>query len=237
MSAEKMNVYVSRATVQLELEMVVLQVAQAVGHFLFAARNGLRPEGPATAFYSDRTWHGSKIRINHKFRPDGTGAQLRSGEVQVVLLLEAMVRKFVPLGHAHAIRPAIGTDHISGRDLALFTAIFRVGGDDQRVVVCVHHRALPFVKPLGGNPDLAVTRPAAFYAPAKHLHAVGEFLLLGHMHRGSIARAAEVGQAGAGYQAAGYLLRVIDGREQLPLCASLINLVVVDEVICEMVAG
>src|SRR6266481_4610466 len=102
MSAEKMNVYVSRATVQLELEMVMLQVAEAVGHFLFAARDGLRPEVTATAFNGHRTRHSSKIRINHKFGPDGTGAQLRSCEVEVVLLLEAMVRKFVALGHAHA---------------------------------------------------------------------------------------------------------------------------------------
>ncbi len=212
-----MNVHVSRAPMQLELEVVVLQVAQAVGHFFFAARDRLRPELLAAAGNGHRTGHGSKIRIDHQLGSNRTGAQLRSRQVEVVLLFEAMVRELVALGHAHSIGPAIGTNHIHHRDLGLLATVLRVGGDEQRLAVRVHDRAITFVEPLRGNPDFPVTRAAAFQAPAKHLHAVGEFLLLGHVHGRPVARAAQVGQARARYQAAGNLLWVIDGREQLPL--------------------
>ncbi len=49
MRAQKMDVHISRPAMEFKFEMVMLQVAQAVRHFLFAARDRLRPELLAAA--------------------------------------------------------------------------------------------------------------------------------------------------------------------------------------------
>src|ERR1700734_3425559 len=177
MRAQKMDVHVSRAPMQFEFEVMMLQVAQAVGHFLLAAGNRLRPEWIAAAGDAYRARHGSKIGSDDQLGSDRTSAQLRTSQIEIILLLEAMVRELVALGHTNAIGPALRTNDIYNRDLGLFATVVRVGGDEQRFAVRVHDRTITLVKPLRGNPDFSWFGAAGLHAPVEHLHAVGQLLL------------------------------------------------------------
>jgi hypothetical protein len=66
--SEEMNVHVTRTAVSIKLEMMMLEIPQAVAHFRLARPKGSRPEdSPVTLDLSvDR--YRRKLRIHNEFR-------------------------------------------------------------------------------------------------------------------------------------------------------------------------
>ncbi len=105
--SKEVNVHVSRTTVSFKFEMMMLNVAQPMAHFGFAATERLGPLN--TPVPLDRRGYGDgvKFRINHQFWSERTGAELGARQVEVVLFFDLMIREFISGRHAHAIRAAI----------------------------------------------------------------------------------------------------------------------------------
>jgi hypothetical protein len=67
--AEEMNVYVTRPAMSFVLEVMMLQIGEAVGHGGIAARDLFRPDRRAAVLDEDFSRHGAKIRIDNQFGP------------------------------------------------------------------------------------------------------------------------------------------------------------------------
>ena len=76
MRAEKMHVHIARPAMQFELEMMMLEIAQAVGHFFLAGGDLLRPELDASRAECSRSPVPNENRgVNHS---SGPSRQVRS---------------------------------------------------------------------------------------------------------------------------------------------------------------
>ena len=73
--AKKVDVDVSGVAVRFKLEVMMLNILQAVAHFSFASPNLLGPQLAATAMNGDFARHGFKVRIEHKLGSDRAGVQ------------------------------------------------------------------------------------------------------------------------------------------------------------------
>src|SRR6266496_2079400 len=92
--------------------------------------------------------------------------------------------------------------------------------------------AASFMKPFWRSANAAGGGAATANTPAKHFHAVGEFLkffcVAGmRMHCLSVASASQVSESSARNQATRGFLRMINGRQYAPVRGTLINGVVV----------
>ena len=127
--SEEMDMNLAWPAVPFKLEMMVLDVVQAVTHFGFSGAETLAPKHVAVPF--DRRGHRDRLEfcIHHEFWPKGTSAQLRAREVQIILLFELMIGKLIADRKAHAIRPAIRSDQVNACDLSLFATILGVSGN------------------------------------------------------------------------------------------------------------
>src|SRR5262249_10162335 len=88
---KKRDMNISGRALSLELKMMMLEFLHAVALFLFAATNLFIPEGSPASLDCDYAFYGFEFRIKHQLRSNGAVAQLRSRQVQVILLLEAMI--------------------------------------------------------------------------------------------------------------------------------------------------
>src|SRR5258708_3505754 len=125
----------SRPAVPFKLEMMVLNILQAVTHFGFSSAKGLAPKGIPTPF--DRRAHVYRFEfgIDYEFRSKGTSAELRASEVQIILLFKLMIRKLIAHRKANSIRPGIRSDEINARDLGLFAPVLGITGNVERLSV------------------------------------------------------------------------------------------------------
>ena len=130
--AEEVHVHVAGLAVAFELEVMVLEVGEAVAHVLFAGLDGLLPEGLAVALDADLAGDRLKVRADDQLRTEAAGAQLRAREVEVVALLELVIGEFVADRHADAMRRAVVADEIDAGDLGFFAAVFGIGRDVER---------------------------------------------------------------------------------------------------------
>src|SRR5215813_14554078 len=164
--AKKMHVQISRPPMLLKFEVMMLNVRQAVAHFGFAGADIFRPQGPAVTLDRYFAWNRGKFRIQDQLRTQGTVAQLRTGQIQVIPFFETMIGEFVARGHSDSARLSVGIDEIDSRDLGFFAAIFRIGGNLERFSMGAKYGAGAFVKPFRCNADRARSRPAAVKTPA-----------------------------------------------------------------------
>src|SRR6476619_7729626 len=151
MGAEEVHVDVAWPAMGAELEVMVLDVAQAVAHLGLAAGDCARPDGSTVAFDADLALDRLELRRQPELWSDRGRPQLRASEVEVVPALEDMIREFVPRREAHAARRPISIDDIAACDFRLFAAILREAGNHERVAVRAEHRTATLVKPLGRN--------------------------------------------------------------------------------------
>src|SRR6516162_8286353 len=73
---QKVHMHISAPAMCRVLEVMVLDVGEAVTHFRIAAQEGLVPEHGSIALDGNGNRYGVEIRINHQFRPECAGAQL-----------------------------------------------------------------------------------------------------------------------------------------------------------------
>src|SRR5215469_7743249 len=172
--AKKVHVHVSRLPMLLKFEVMMLNVCEAVAHFGFAGADISRPQPPAVTLDCYPAWHRGKFRIEDQLRTNGTVAQLRSGQIQVIPFLETVIGEFVACGHPDSSRLSVGIDEVDSRDLGFLAAVFRIGGNLERLSMSAKNRAAAFVKPFRWRANRARSRPPAVPAPAEHFHAVGE---------------------------------------------------------------
>src|ERR1700733_6834404 len=97
MGAQKMDVHVAGAAVQLEFEMMLLEIAQAVRHLLFAAGDGLRPVLIAIAHDAYLAGNGVESGANYELGTNGAGPQFGSSQVEIISFLEEIVGELVTL--------------------------------------------------------------------------------------------------------------------------------------------
>src|SRR4029453_17661036 len=83
--AEEMDVDVAGPAMRVELEVMVLDVAQAVAHLRLAAGHHTRPDPLAAPLDPDLARDGIEDRRQRQLRPDRRRAALRRGQIQVVL--------------------------------------------------------------------------------------------------------------------------------------------------------
>ena len=180
-----------------ELEVMMLHVGKAVTHILFAAGDLPVPKCHSRSFDTDLSMNISKIRIDDQLRTKAAGSQLRSGKIQVVPLLEFMIRKFVAYHHANAKWCAIVRDQVYAGEFAFFATILCVTGNLERLKWSANCGAIAFVEPLRRYTDLTVGRTTTFDPPLEHTHAVGDVLCLlrriGDMHCLPLLSASDVG--------------------------------------------
>ena len=209
---------VAGTTVRRIFELVVLQVGQGVGHVGLAGGDGSGPDGFSVSFDGDGSAHVPEVCAHDEFRTNGAVAQFGGGQVEVVFLFHDVVGEFVADGQAHAPGTPVRGDDVGAGDFGLFSAVVGKGRYAHRLPVRLQDGAAPFVEPFGLDADLAGGGLAAFQAPLEDAHAVGEgcfFALV--VHRIPVFRAGHVGEAGAGYQAAGRFVRVVERGEQFPV--------------------
>ncbi len=89
-----------------------------------------------------------EVVTHDEFRAGRAGSQFGRREVEIVPLLNGMVRPFVPHREPRTSRLALRVDPIAANDLRLFPAIFGERGNGQRTVRPAHGVAVPFIKPL-----------------------------------------------------------------------------------------
>ena len=177
---------------------------------------------------ADPARHEAEIGIDHQLRAEGAGAELRSREVQVVVLLELVIGKLIAGCHADAAGTPGRIDEVHAGDLRLFSAVFRVSRYEQALGVGAQHGAVAFVKPFGRHAAAVGFGPAALEARAKHPHAVGEVLRLRLlMHAVAVRGAAEMRQPCAAHKAS-RRLGMIDGHEQAPRRRSSVDRIVLE---------
>src|SRR6202022_2716833 len=104
-----------------ELEVMMLQVCEAVAHIAFAGGNLLMPDGSAAALDAGLSVDVVEVVADDQLRSEAAGPQLRPSKVEVVALLELVVGELVAGGHADAIGCAVIGDDIDPGDLCLFT--------------------------------------------------------------------------------------------------------------------
>ena len=170
--AEIMHMRVARAAVRLELEMVVLNIREAVAHLGLAGADGLRPDDFPRALDLTSPGHGGKFRRDDQFRPERAGAHFRSREVQVIFLFEHVVGKFIAQRQAHAPRPPVRPDNVAARDFRLLAAVLGVGRHEQRFAMRAQNRPIALVKPFRRGADCPRRGLALFDSKLKHFHAV-----------------------------------------------------------------
>ena len=123
----------------------------------------LGPERGSVALDRDLAGHGLEDPgRSTSSGPERAGADLRAREIQIVLLLEAMVGKLVARRHADAPRASVGVDHVDADDLRLFAAVLREGRHTsgspcaRRIVPCpcktIRARCPPAPPPAGLPP-------------------------------------------------------------------------------------
>lgn len=207
--------------------MVVFDVGQTVAHGRFAGPDGFGPHASISS--QDRHFAGDQVEvgIHHQFRSGRAGAQLRGSEIEIVLLLELVIREFISHHHSDAPRHAGAVDDIDAGDLGFLAAVRRVSGEFQRLHVSSQDGASAFVKPLRRHAARTGSGPAALHTPLIHAHAVGH-LLADRMHRLPVGGAANVAETRAADHAIGGLAGVIDRRQYPPLRFARIDLRIID---------
>ena len=104
-----------------------------MAHLALAGRNLPLPHHAGVTFDPDMSRDGVEIGIDDQLGTDGASAQFRSGEIQIIGLLELMVGELIADRHADAVRRAIRADDVDAGDLGFFAAIFRVAWHNQRL--------------------------------------------------------------------------------------------------------
>src|SRR5579863_565147 len=231
--AEKMHVQVPGPAVRIEFEVVMLDIPQAVAHFRLARANLLPPQHARIALDHHLARHRLKIRVEHELGPDRTGANLRTRQVQIILLLELMIGKLVSGGHAHAPRHSRRIRKIDAGDFALFAAIFRVRGSFQGFAMRAQDRTRSFIEPFRRCANLPGRWAPSLDSPAKHLHAVGQVLVF-RVHGLPFARTAQMRQARAGDEAPRRFAGMIHRRKQPPWRSAAINRVVIQQLLGDL---
>jgi hypothetical protein len=135
-SSKEMHMDVSPAAVSLIFEMMVLNVLQTMAHFSFTTTECPGPVHTSFPFDGHGYGHGLEFRVDDKFWPQRRRAKFGSRKVEIVFLLELMVRKLVPHSHPDSVRPAIWSDEVDAGDLSFIPAILGIGWDVERFPVC-----------------------------------------------------------------------------------------------------
>src|ERR1700730_7636031 len=159
--AVKMDVQIAGAAMGPELEMVMLDVGEAVAHFCGSGGDLALPDDALTTLDRHAAWHRMKIRVQHNLRAQRRSAKFGTREIQVISLFELVIGEFVSSGHADAAGLACGIDQIDSRYFGFLAAVFGVGRHDERLAVGAQNRAGAFVKPFRRRADATRLRAAS----------------------------------------------------------------------------
>src|SRR5579864_5066526 len=66
--SEEMHMHITRPAMSFELEVMVLEIPQAMAHFRFARAEGSRPENTPVTFDPHMDRHRGKLRIHNQLR-------------------------------------------------------------------------------------------------------------------------------------------------------------------------
>jgi hypothetical protein len=158
----------------------------------------------------------TKLWIDDEFRAQCAGSEFRSCQVQIVLLLESMIRELVAARHSNAVRQSVRSNHVDARNFGFLTSILSVTGNFERLTMSSQHCTRTFVKPFRGGPDLSECGAPSILSPIEHFHTVRHIVVVHGMHRLPIARTAEMGKARSGNHAPRTLVRMVNRRQQAP---------------------
>src|SRR5271165_5298200 len=107
MRSKEMHVKMPRNTVAVELEVMMLEVGEAVRHVFFARLNRLVPYLLAIALNTDFTSNGGEISAGNELWADAAVTQLRSRKIQIVVALELVIGKFIAHAKTDTVRRPI----------------------------------------------------------------------------------------------------------------------------------
>src|SRR5947209_8281161 len=126
MCAEKVDVDRAGLAVAFELEVMVLEVGEAVAHVRLSALDVFLPEDLVPTPNVHVARDGGEVRANHELRAKAAGAELGAGKIQVIALFKLMVGELVANGETSAVRCAVCADQIDAGELGFFAAVFGV---------------------------------------------------------------------------------------------------------------
>jgi hypothetical protein len=171
--------------------MMVFEVGETVRHCLISAEDRARPPGFACAFNGYLSRQRIELSIRDQLGSDRTVSELRCGEIEVVSLLEAMIRELIAGCHPKPPRYTRRVDKVDACHLRLLPTVLGIGRHDQRLEMAAQNTAGPLVEPLRRNTHSALRRAATIDAPLIHKHAVSRRSAL-RVHSLTICRAALV---------------------------------------------
>src|ERR1700735_4273521 len=108
-----MDMNAARLAMACELEMMMFEICQAVAHILLAADDLLMPQCCSSTFDPHRAGDFGEGSVDDELRAQAAGAQLRACEVEVIPLLEFVIRELVALCDADAKGTAIGRNDVN----------------------------------------------------------------------------------------------------------------------------
>src|SRR5687768_10996385 len=144
-----MQVNVARTPMRRVFEVVVLEIGDRMAHVVLARHERLFPDHPGSATDAARAFHVRRQGAGPQLRTDRAGAELRMGEIQVVLSLGHVVGELVADGEAEPSRYAGRIDQVQADELGLLAAVEREYRRGELGPAAGHDRAIALVEPFG----------------------------------------------------------------------------------------
>src|SRR6266536_2099144 len=139
--------------------------------------------------------HGSKLRIHDQLRTKRASSKFRPRKVEIVLLLEPMIRKLVASRHPDAVRQSIPANHVNARNFGFLAAVLGIRWNVEWLPVRAQRSPGTLVEPLWRDANLSGSGATSLLAPMKHLHAVGHLLAARSMHRLAVPRTPQMSKS------------------------------------------
>ena len=114
-----------------------------------------------------------ELGVDHQLGTQRAVAELRLGQIEIILRLQDMVRKLIPLHESDPTRLAVAADQVHASDLRLLSAVVAMRRDAQGFVDGAQYRAHALVKPFRRGAHVSGRWAAACEPQIVHLHAVG----------------------------------------------------------------
>src|SRR5882762_6155329 len=126
-----MDMHSASLTVAGKLEVMMLQVREAMAHVVFTGCNLFLPNGRTSTFNPDFSVHIAEIIADDELRSQTARTQLRCREIEIISPFEFVIRELIPRRHSDAMRNAVLINQVDACHLSFFAAILSMARDLQ----------------------------------------------------------------------------------------------------------
>jgi len=124
----KMDMHSASLTVAGKLEVMMLQVREAMAHVVFTGRNLFLPNGRTSTFNPDFSVTSRKSLPMMSSGPRLHVRSFDAGEIEIISPFEFVIRELIPRRHSDAVRNAVLINQVDACHLSFFAAILSMPG-------------------------------------------------------------------------------------------------------------